>query len=146
MNTTSAADTVTEQVTIRASADRVFEALTSPAERLKWWSVPGRFAMTSFESDFRVGGKWVMLGEGYGRNVRVEGVYKEIDRPRVLAFTWLPSWQPDTTESLVRFDLEEKDGVTTVHLTHSGLLTQGSRESHRGWGQILGLLKDYAEQ
>ena len=146
MNTVSAADTVMEQVSIKAPAERVFEALTNPEQRLKWWNVPGKFTMTHFESDFRVGGKWVMLGEGFGKNVRVEGVYKEIERPALLSFTWLPSWQPDTTESLVRFELEEKNGVTTVRLTHSGLVTQGSRESHRGWGQILGLLKDYAER
>jgi uncharacterized protein YndB with AHSA1/START domain len=146
MNTASATDTVIEQVTIKASAERVFEALANPEQRLQWWSVPGKFGMTHFESDLRPGGKWVMLGSGYGKNVKIEGVYKEVDRPRVLSFTWLPDWQPDATESLVRFELEEKSGVTTVRLTHSGLVTQGARDSHRGWGQILGLLQAYSEK
>lgn len=146
MSTASATDFVTEQVSIHAPAVRVFETLMNPVERVKWWGSPDRFSMTHFESDLRVGGKWLMLGTGYGRDVRVEGVYKELDRPRLVSFTWLPSWQPDATESLVRFELEETDGVTTVRLTHSGLVTQASRESHRGWSQILGWLKDYAEK
>jgi hypothetical protein len=54
-----------------------------------------------------------------GRPFTVKGVYREIQRPRLLAFTWLPSWQENSLESLVRFDLEEKGGITTVRLTHS---------------------------
>jgi uncharacterized protein YndB with AHSA1/START domain len=146
MNPASVSDTVIEQVTIKASAERIFEALTNPAQRLQWWVLPGKFAMTHFESDLRPGGKWVMLGTGYGKNVRVEGVYQEVDRPHLLSFTWLPDWQPDATESLVRFELEEKAGATTVRLTHSGLVTKAAQESHRGWGQILGWLQAYSEK
>jgi uncharacterized protein YndB with AHSA1/START domain len=69
------------------------------------------------------------IGVG-GRLFTVQGVYREIQRPNVLAFTWLPSWQEDPLESLVRFDLEEKDGVTTVRLTHSGLTTESARTQH----------------
>lgn len=64
----------------------------------------------------------------------------------MLVFTWLPDWQGDATESLVRFDLEEKDGVTTVRLTHSGLVSESSRASHWGWPQILTWLQTYVEQ
>jgi hypothetical protein len=38
-------------------------------------------------------------------------VYRIIERPRVLAFTWLPSWDEGATETLVRFDLDEQNGV-----------------------------------
>ena len=47
---------------------------------------------------------------------------------------------------MVRFDLEEKDGVTTVRLTHSGLASESSRASHKGWPQILTWLQAYVEQ
>ena len=146
MNPATMSDTVIEQIQIKAPAERVFEALTDPVERLKWWTSPGQFTMTHFESDLRPGGKWVMLGSGYGKDVRVEGVYREIERPRLLVMTWLPSWQLDPTESVVRFDLEEKNGVTILRLTHSGLKTEISRNSHRGWSQILGWLRGYAEK
>jgi hypothetical protein len=48
--------------------------------------------------------------------------------------------------TLVHWELEEKDGVTTVRLTHSGLTDESSRTSHRGWPQILGWLQAYVEQ
>jgi len=86
-----------------------------------------------------------MHAESFGRVVTIRGEYREIDRPRLLVFTWLPDWYENAMESLVRWELEERDGVTTVRLTHSGLVTEASRESHRGWPQILGMLKAYVE-
>jgi uncharacterized protein YndB with AHSA1/START domain len=76
----------------------------------------------------------------------VKGEYRQIERPSLLVFTWLPSWQEEVTESMVRFDLEEKNGVTTVRLTHSGLATDSSRASHKGWPEILSWLQAYVEQ
>jgi uncharacterized protein YndB with AHSA1/START domain len=62
----------------------------------------------------------------------------------MLAFTWLPDWQQNPTETLVRFDLTEKDGLTTVRLTHSGLTPEGL-QAHKGWPQILAWLRGYVE-
>jgi hypothetical protein len=45
-----------------------------------------------------------------GRPFKVEGVHRIIERPRVLAF-WLPSCDEEATETLVRFDLHEQNGV-----------------------------------
>jgi hypothetical protein len=52
----------------------------------------------------------------------------------------IPSWQEGELETLVRFELEEKDGVTTVRLTHSGL-TDSTRAQHRGWPEVLEWLR-----
>jgi uncharacterized protein YndB with AHSA1/START domain len=146
MTSSGASNTIVQEVSIKAPAERVFEALTNPAQRIKWWGAEGRFQTTHMESDLRPGGKWMMSGVGVGgRPFTVTGVYRTIDRPRLLSFTWLPNWQPDATESLVRLDLVEKDGVTLVRLTHSGLVTEASRESHRGWPQILGWLQAHVE-
>jgi uncharacterized protein YndB with AHSA1/START domain len=143
----TAADTITEEVTIKASADRVFEALTSPEERVKWWGMEGRFKTTHMESELRPGGRWLMRGIGVGgKPFLLHGIYREIRRPVLLAFTWLPSWQDDALESLVRFDLEEIGGVTTVRLTHSGLTTETARNQHRGWPDILAWLRTYLER
>jgi uncharacterized protein YndB with AHSA1/START domain len=144
----SAADgTIVEEIEIRAPADRVFTAFASPDERVKWWGAEGRFRTTHAESDLRPGGKWSMRGIGFGgRPFTIEGVYQEVDRPRLLVFTWLPSWQDDPVETLVRFDFIEKDGATTVRLTHSGLGTESSRAQHRGWPDILAWLKGHVER
>lgn len=146
MSGSAASDTIVEEITIRAPADRVFAALTSPEERVRWWGAEGRFRTTHVESDLRPGGKWLMRGIGVGgRPFTIAGVYREIDRPRLLVFTWLSSWQDEPIESLVRFDFTEKDGATTVRLTHSGLATESSRAQHRGWPDILAWLKSYLD-
>jgi uncharacterized protein YndB with AHSA1/START domain len=147
MSVTSAGDVIVQEITIQASAERVFEALTDPAQRVKWWGAEGRFQATHMESDLRPGGAWLMRGVGMGgRPFTVRGVYRTIERPRLLVFTWLPDWQESATETLVRLDLEERGGVTTVRLTHSGLASQTARDSHRGWPQILGWLQAYVEE
>ena len=143
--TTRSVDAIVQEIAIKAPASRIFEALVDPVQRMKWWGQKGRFETTNAESDLRLGGRWLMSGMGMGRPFKVEGVYRIIERPRVLAFTWLPSWDEDATETLVRFDLDEHNGTTTVRLTHSGFATEGSRTRHQGWPQILGWLKMYAE-
>jgi hypothetical protein len=98
------------------------------------------------ESDLRPGGKWMTRGVGRGgKPFRVGGEYRKIERPRLLVFTWLPDWEENASETLVRFDLDEKDGVTTVRLTHSGLTSESSRAHHRGWPQVLAWLQAYVE-
>ena len=88
----------------------------------------------------------MMRGSGKGgKAFRVEGEYRSIERPRLLVFTWLPDWHPNAKESLVRFDLEENGGVTTVRITHSGLTSEGAR-AHRGWPDILAWLRAYTEE
>ena len=133
MSTTDLADTIVEEITINASALRVFAALTNPDERRTWWGAAGRFETTDMESDLRPGGKWEMRGTGMGgKPFTVSGVYRVVDPPRLLSFTWLPSWQQEATESLVQFELTEKDGVTTVRLTHSGLTPPPRRRIRAG--------------
>ena len=146
MNPTSVTDTIVQEIMIEGSAERIFEALSNPHERMKWWGAEGRFQVTHFESDLRPGGKWTMQGNGMGgKPFTVVGEYREIDRPRLLVFTWLPDWYENAAETLVRWSLEENAGITTVRLTHSGLTSEDSRTSHRGWPQILGWLKTYVE-
>jgi uncharacterized protein YndB with AHSA1/START domain len=141
----SAVAPIVAEITIKAPVKRIFTALTDPAARMKWWGMKGRFETTDMQSDLRPGGKWMMSGTGMGKPFKISGAYTVVEPPRVLAFTWLPSWDEDATETLVRFDLTEKDGVTTVRLTHSGFASEGSRSRHQGWPQILGWLQAYAE-
>ena len=144
MNPTTTDEPIVEEITIKGSADRIFEAIANPEERLRWWGAEGVYESTEMDSDLRVGGKWIMRGVARGNQFTCHGQYTRIDRPRLLEFTWNPSWQGETTESLVRFDLSENDGVTTVRVTHSGL-TPAAREVHKGWPQVLGWLKGYLE-
>jgi uncharacterized protein YndB with AHSA1/START domain len=147
MSSDGGAERIVEEITIAAPAERVFAALTDPAQRVSWWGRAGRFQTTEMESDLRPGGRWAMRGTGLGgKPFLVRGEYRDVEPPRLLVFTWLPDWQGDATESLVRIDLVERDGVTTVRLTHSGLSTQSARDSHGGWGQVLGGLRVHVER
>ena len=83
--TTNSVDAIIQEITIKASATRVFEALVDPTQRMKWWGQKGRFETTNAESDLRPGGRWIMSGMGMGKPFKVEGVYRIIERPRVLA-------------------------------------------------------------
>jgi glutathione S-transferase len=99
------------------------------------------------DSDLRPGGTWKMSGtRPDGSLFTITGEYRAVQRPTLLEFTWLPDWQGDATISLVRVEFTERNGVTHVRLTHSGLTTEPSRTSHRGWPQILTLLQGYVER
>jgi uncharacterized protein YndB with AHSA1/START domain len=60
----------------------------------------------------------------------------------LLLFTWIRE-EEDLPETLVRWDLEEKDGSTTVRVTHSGLTSERLRARNNGWPMIVKLLQTY---
>ncbi len=148
MNSAVTTGTIVQEITINATAQRVFEALISPEARLKWWwSAQGSFRLIRVESDLRPGGKWSMHGIGKDEKpLSVSGQYHEIEPPHLLIFSWLPDWQEDKTETLVRWDLEEKNGVTKVRLTHSGFASESIRATYQGWPYILGNLQSYIRE
>jgi uncharacterized protein YndB with AHSA1/START domain len=138
-------DTIVQEIAIRTSAERIFDALTKPEELLKWWGAKGKFQATHVECDLRVGGKWKMRVESTGGETIVVGEYREIERPRLLVFTWIRE-NEDGVETLVRWDLEENAGATIVRVTHSGLSTKALRDRNGGWPIVTGLLKAFVEQ
>jgi uncharacterized protein YndB with AHSA1/START domain len=147
MNPTDTNDTIVKEIIINAPAERIFEALTDPRQRVKWWGTQGRFQATYVESDLRPGGVWLMRGlMTAGKPFTVRGEYRSIERPRLLEFTWLPDFPENAPLTFVRFELDEKDGSTTVRVTHSGFTIDYSRENYRGWPQILAWLQAFVEK
>jgi uncharacterized protein YndB with AHSA1/START domain len=141
-------DRIVQEVTIKASAERIFAALTRPEELLQWWSAEGKFRIMQAECDLQPGGKWLVQVAGNCASQAtlstVYGEYRTIDLPRVLTYTWIREHE-DYPETLVHWDLEEKDGCTTVRVTHSGLVTEGLRARNNGWTIIVTLLQNYIE-
>ena len=130
---------------VRASAARIFEALSDPAQRLAWWGSKGKFQAEHMESDLRPGGLWVMRGTGPGGQAfSIRGEYRVVDPPHVLEFTWNPDW-PEPT-SIIRFELNEMNGVTAVRLTHSGFNTPDIRSRYQGWPLLLANLRNVSTQ
>lgn len=147
MNTVNvSSDAIVQEATIKAPAERIFNALTSPGELLKWWRSEGKFQVTHVECDPRPGGKWRMRVRGNsGAESIVAGEYLTVESPRLLVFTWIRE-QEDATETVVRWNLEERDGVTKVRVTHSGLTSESLRVRNNGWSLIVGLLQAYVER
>jgi len=142
-------DRIVQEVVIKAPAERVFQALTRPEELLKWWAAEGKFKVVSAECDLQPGGKWLMRVAGFGREEKeastVHGEYRTVEPPHLLTYTWIRENEA-YPETLVRWDLEEKDGYTTVRVTHSGLNTESLRKRNSGWPLIVTLLKAYIDQ
>lgn len=134
-----------QEIIIKAPASRIFEAITTPRELVEWWGVAGKFQVTEMESDLRPGGRWRMhLVSGSGARSSVAGEYREIRRPWLLSFTWNRE-QEDSPETLVRWELEERKGLTTVRVTHSGFSSSDQLERNSGWPMILELLRNHVQ-
>jgi|SRR6185437_12278316 len=141
-------DRTVQEIVIKAPAERVFAALTRPEELLKWWAAEGKFRVVNAECNPQPGGKWLMRVAGCGSEENqastVHGEYRTVDPPRLLTYTWIRE-NEEYPETLVRWDLEERDGSTTVRVTHSGLITESLRTRNNGWPLITTLLKSYVE-
>ena len=124
--------------TFEASAEKVFDAWTNPDVIRRFWHAGSDWETPLIESDLRVGGRYrVTMRDPAGEDYSGSGEYTEIRRPERVAMTW--TWDdPDSPETLLELDFSERDGVTTVVLTHSKLRDEASTRDHMdGWGKVL---------
>jgi uncharacterized protein YndB with AHSA1/START domain len=132
--------------TYRAPARAVFDAFTSPEVMRRWWHPERDWETSEAEVDLRVGGavRVVMRDPAADAEYGGGGRYTEVDPPRRLAFTWL--WDDMATRMLIEIDFEERDGVTVVRFTHSGLWDEEAVRSHEsGWNGAFDNLEDALE-
>ncbi len=138
--------TIVESIEIEASPDRVFSAWTDPEQLKAWWGDDQTYRTTGWESDLRVGGKWIARGKSLdGSTFSVEGEYLQVDRPNQLRFTWKPSW---STEGSTVVELEFKPTAVGTLLTvkHSGFTSDQAFESHsNGWPRVMRWMRTYVE-
>jgi uncharacterized protein YndB with AHSA1/START domain len=139
-------ENIVGEVEIAASPERVYAALTDPAELAAWWGSEEVYRTYDWESDLRVGGRRNCRAENRVTGVKstLKGEYLEIDPPRVLAFTWEPSWEK-VHPTVVRIELTAIASGTRLVLTHSGWdEAKQARSSHeQGWPRVLGFLVAY---
>jgi uncharacterized protein YndB with AHSA1/START domain len=126
--------------TFNAPAQAVFEACTSPEVMRRWWHAGPDWETSVAEVDLRVGGGFrISMRQPDGEEHTATGEYTVVDPPRRLAFTW--AWQGGENAfagSFVEIDFAERDGATTVVLTHSGLADAEAIRSHtEGWEAVL---------
>jgi uncharacterized protein YndB with AHSA1/START domain len=132
--------------TIPATPDAAFRAWTDPDELRHWWRQEGDgWAFAGASIDLRVGGGYRlgMTAPDGTKHVAV-GVYREIERPVRLVFTW--DWEeptPSVGETLVTVEFKDRGrSRTEVVLTHERFADPERMGRHeQGWTQLLRLLE-----
>jgi uncharacterized protein YndB with AHSA1/START domain len=141
MTQKTSASKVTVRREIGASAKDVFDAWLDPAS-LAIWMRPGGVPRSTAKVDPRVGGAFEIVMHAVEGPIRHAGIYRVIDRPKRLVFTWI---SPAThfTDSLVtvEFLAGRSPKTTEVVVTHELLPDTDAVASHtEGWTQALELL------
>jgi uncharacterized protein YndB with AHSA1/START domain len=135
------------ELVLGAPRQRVFRALTEPAELAKWWG-PHRFTTPAIELDLRVGGgyRFTMQPPG-GEPFHLSGEFLQIDPPGRLVYTF--RWDepdPDDRETVVTLSLGEVADATQVSLSQGEFATEARLALHRGgWTDSLEKLRELIE-
>jgi len=131
--------------TFQARRERVFRAFTDPARLAGWWGPKGMSAPVC-ELDLRPGGRWLttMRAED-GSEFTVSGVYREIDPPSRLVFTW--AWRQDDGsrghETLVTLEFLDRGEASELVLTQEDFRDEDARGKHAGgWASALDCLEE----
>ena len=126
--------------TFDAAPARVFDAWLNREEWQAWIGPEGvRCDVPLLEP--RVGGRYrVIMHLPDGSALPVAGMFKTIERPDRLAFTWGLEGDASKT-SLVTLTLREVAGRTELVLCQDGLPSVEDRDGHaKGWGSALNKL------
>ncbi len=115
----------------------VFSAFSTPEALESWFSPSAEIAMEVCAFDFRSDGRYrykFILPDA--EEISVSGRFVEIDRPRLLSFTWI--WdEPDIhagIATLVTIDFRTAGDGTELVITHARLEAPGMRDRHAdGW-------------
>jgi len=144
MNAALASATVVVRRTIAASAEDLFDAWLDPVA-LAAWMRPGMIKSTVARVEPRIGGSYEITMQGQSGPITHKGVYKQIDRPKKLVFTWA-SPGTEHRDTLVTVDFVRVDQRTEVIVTHEQL-PESARPSHaNGWTSGLQHLDEACQQ
>jgi uncharacterized protein YndB with AHSA1/START domain len=128
--------------TIAATAEDLFDVWLDPVA-LAIWMRPGTIRRSEARNDPRVGGEYEILMHADSGVIPHRGVYRVIDRPRRLVFTWNSKFAENT---LVTVDFLAHGASTEVVITHEQL-PENERDSHnRGWTSALERLHECSSQ
>lgn len=148
-------DAIVTEIEIAAPPERIFQALTDPAQLIRWWS-DDTCKTSVWEMDARRGGAWRFEASDPSGKIVVNGVSNfiahgeitEFDPPRVLAYTWFGNWHDHPARpSTARWELSATSTGTRVKITHSGLAGQpvARKDYSGGWPALVELLKEHCE-
>src|SRR6187399_208257 len=131
MNASLTSAAVVVRRTIAASAEELFDAWLDP-EALATWMRPGTIRSTVAKVEPYAGGSYEITMQGQSGPILHKGVYRQIDRPKRLIFTWT-SPNTEWSETLVTVDFVPAGLRTEVIVTHEQL-PESARPTHSaGW-------------
>jgi uncharacterized protein YndB with AHSA1/START domain len=147
-------DAVICEVQIAAPPERIFQALTSGDQLMRWWNGEGGPCRVKlWEIEPCLGGRLRHVAEDPSKTMLptgegvITGEIVEFDPPRTLVYTWLSNChsKPEAV-TLVRWDLVPNEGGTLVKMTHSGLKPLPEGVSYaEGWPGLMHSLKSFSE-
>lgn len=150
----SASDIATEERTLvitrlfDAPRELVFKLWSEPTHLARWVG-PRDYPAMQADNDFRVGGKWrigLRATDG-SEDLWQSGVYREIEPPRKLAFTF--AWEgmkggTPPNETFVTIELEDVNGKTRMTFKQFLFDTVSNRNGHRGgWDSTFDRFDEY---
>lgn len=120
---------------VRVDPQAAFDAWTQP-EQIRRWACPEGHTVAESQVDLRVGGAYLLeIRSDDGATHTAYGVYREVDRPGRLVYTW--DWKEDdhqVGETVVTVEFRPHERGTEVVLTHEGFPAEEATEAHvEGW-------------
>lgn len=128
-----------------ASAEAVFDAWLDPAWLERWMFGPQvrEETLVHLRLDPRVGGAFSFLVERQGQRLDHIGVYRVIDRPRELSFSWALRGESDEEASEVHVTLQPENEACLLTLVHRipARWADYAERTRQGWTTMLGNLQ-----
>jgi uncharacterized protein YndB with AHSA1/START domain len=120
-----------------ASPDVVYDEWLD-ADGLAEWMCPRPARPTKVDLEPKAGGHLRIDIDDQGYLLQVTGTYLDLDRPRLLRFTWHCSdWAEPDRGSVVTVTLEPHgDGQTLMTIRHALLPPHLTGAHERGWGRV----------
>jgi uncharacterized protein YndB with AHSA1/START domain len=144
-NATSLTDATTLELrrVFDATPEALFDAWLNREEFAAWIGPEGIDCEVPLLEP-KVGGHYeIMMRLTNGQVIPVSGVFRTIERPSLLVFSW--GWNGDPTrQSLITLEFTPRGTRTELLLRQEGLGSVASRDDHgKGWNSALNKLQRY---
>ena len=125
--------------TVSASPEEAFDAWTKP-EHMRNWACPEGTTLEDLRVDLQVGGAYrLRMKDAEGQTFTAFGVYREVDRPNRVVYTW--DWEEEdhqVGETVVIATFTAVGDSTEVVVVHEGFPAEEAKVAHeQGWGSCI---------